>query len=79
MKDVRKTILYAAKIVPMRMIVYFLLTLPTLVLPVFMLKVQKDLVDLVSDSSEDKIKSAVILVFILLGLYLVNKVFDKWN
>ena len=41
MKDVRKTILYAAKIVPVRMIVYFLLTLPTLVLPVFMLKVQK--------------------------------------
>lgn len=66
MKDVRKTILYAAKIVPVRMIVYFLLTLPTLVLPVFMLKIQKDLVDLVSDSSEDKIKSAVILVFILL-------------
>ena len=79
MKDVRKTILYAAKIVPMRMIVYFLLTLPTLVLPVFMLKVQKDLVDLVSDSSEDKIKSAVILVFILLGLYLVNKVFDMFS
>lgn len=72
----RKSILYAAKIVPVRMIFYFLLSLPTLVIPVFMLKIQKELIDTVSAFSQEKVKTAIVFVLLLLGLYLANLIFD---
>ena len=73
MKNIINIVKYAFKIAPIKFFIYFIISLPTIILPTVSLAIERKLIDNVSNSSY-YIKDLLILIFLLVGSFLLTKI-----